>query len=85
MIALRCTSYCEDREEAEMEEWTDGYKTKRARGHKQDRALIAGRQDYEICYEAKKTGRSSRKLPVRLSITHNFWPDEGTQPDVGET
>jgi hypothetical protein len=29
-----------------------------ARGRKQDRARVAGGQDYEVRYEAKKTGRS---------------------------
>jgi uncharacterized protein YjbK len=29
-----------------------------SRGHKQDRARVAGDQDYEVRYEAKKTGRS---------------------------
>jgi Protein of unknown function (DUF3606) len=29
-----------------------------ARGRKQDRARVAGKQDYEVRYEAKKTGRS---------------------------
>jgi hypothetical protein len=29
-----------------------------ARGRKQDRARVAGEQDYEVGYEAKKTGRS---------------------------
>jgi Protein of unknown function (DUF3606) len=29
-----------------------------ARGRKQDRARVAGGQDYEVGYEAKKTGRS---------------------------
>jgi hypothetical protein len=24
------------------------------------------------------------KFPVTLSITHNFYPCDGTQPDVGE-
>jgi len=28
-----------------------------ARGRKQDRAQVAGRQDYEVRYEAKKTRR----------------------------
>jgi hypothetical protein len=32
--------------------------TKTARGRKQDRARVAGGQDYEVKYEAKKTGRS---------------------------
>jgi hypothetical protein len=33
-------------------------KTKTARGRKQDRARVAGGQDYEVRYESKKTGRS---------------------------
>lgn len=32
---------------------------KTARGRKQDRARIAGGQDYEVRYESKKTGRSA--------------------------
>ena len=35
-------------------------KAKSSRGRKQDRARVAGRQDYEVGYVAKKTG-SSRK------------------------
>ena len=31
---------------------------KSARGRKQDRARVAGGQDYEVRYEAKKTGKS---------------------------
>jgi hypothetical protein len=34
-------------------------KTKTARGRKQDRARVAGGQDYEVHYEAKKTGKSA--------------------------
>ena len=34
-------------------------KTKTARGRKQDRARVAGGQNYEVSYEAKKTGRSA--------------------------
>ncbi|RXH39340.1 DUF3606 domain-containing protein [Bradyrhizobium zhanjiangense] len=34
-------------------------KSKTARGRKQDRARVAGGQDYEVKYEAKKTGRSA--------------------------
>ncbi|ACF02577.1 conserved hypothetical protein [Rhodopseudomonas palustris TIE-1] len=30
-----------------------------ARGRKQDRARVAGGQDYEVRYEAKKTGSSA--------------------------
>jgi Protein of unknown function (DUF3606) len=32
---------------------------KMARGRKQDRARVAGGQDYEVRYEAKKTGKSA--------------------------
>ena len=32
---------------------------KTARGRKQDRARVAGRQSYEVKYESKKTGRSA--------------------------
>jgi hypothetical protein len=32
---------------------------KTSRGRKQDRARVAGGQDYEVRYEAKKTGRTS--------------------------
>jgi hypothetical protein len=34
-------------------------KTKTARGRKQDRARVAGGQDYEVRYEAKKIGKSA--------------------------
>ena len=34
-------------------------KAKTARGRKQDRARVAGGQDYEVRYEAKKTGKSA--------------------------
>lgn len=34
-------------------------KKKTARGRKQDRARVAGGQDYEVRYEAKKTRRSA--------------------------
>jgi uncharacterized protein DUF3606 len=33
-----------------------------ARGRKQDRARVAGGQDYEVSYEAKKTGKSKAKV-----------------------
>jgi hypothetical protein len=33
-----------------------------ARGRKQDRARVAGGQDYEVRYEAKKTGKSAKKV-----------------------
>ena len=34
-------------------------KSKTARGRKQDRARVAGGQDYEVRYEAKKTRKSA--------------------------
>ena len=34
-------------------------KKQAARGRKQDRAQVAGGQDYEVSYEAKKTRRSA--------------------------
>src|SRR6476620_3389512 len=36
--------------------------TKSTRGRKQDRARVAGGQDYEVRYEAKKTGKSKPKV-----------------------
>ena len=35
---------------------------KTKRGRTQDRAGVAGRQDYEVRYEAKKTGKSNAKV-----------------------
>ncbi len=37
-------------------------KTKTKRGRAQDRALVAGGQDYEVAYEAKKTKRSGASV-----------------------
>lgn len=34
-------------------------KKKTVRGRKQDRARVAGGQNYEVSYESKKTGRSA--------------------------
>ena len=49
-------------------------KKKTARGRKQDRARVAGRQNYEVKYESKKTGgrpprsrRLSRKSAIAAS------------------
>jgi hypothetical protein len=39
---------------------------KTARGRKQDRARVAGGQDYEVRYTAKKTGRS--KAAVKKAV-----------------
>jgi hypothetical protein len=35
---------------------------KSLRGRKQDRARVAGGQDYEVRYEAKKTGKSKARV-----------------------
>jgi len=35
---------------------------KTKRGRAQDRRRVAGGQDYEVRYEAKKTGKSKRKV-----------------------
>jgi hypothetical protein len=45
---------------AETEETRMVKNTKR--GRKQDRARVAGKQDYEVRYEAKKTGKSKAKV-----------------------
>ncbi|RXH41615.1 DUF3606 domain-containing protein [Bradyrhizobium zhanjiangense] len=37
-------------------------KKQSARGRKQDRARVAGEQEYEVRYEAKKTRRSASAL-----------------------
>lgn len=37
-----------------------------SRGRKQDRARVAGRQDYEVRYEAKKKGRP--KAAVKKAV-----------------
>ncbi|MCP2213952.1 DUF3606 domain-containing protein [Bradyrhizobium diazoefficiens] len=37
-------------------------KKKTARGRKQDRARVAGGQNYEVRYEAKNTGRSASAI-----------------------
>src|SRR4051794_39056556 len=37
-------------------------KKKTRRGRKQDRARVAGGQDYEVRYEAKKTGKSNKQV-----------------------
>jgi Protein of unknown function (DUF3606) len=41
-------------------------KTKTSRGRKQDRARVAGGQDYEVRYESKKSGRS--RLAVKKAV-----------------
>jgi hypothetical protein len=42
-----------------------------SRGRKQDRARVAGGQDYEVRYEAKKTGRSKAAVKKALKKVGN--------------
>jgi Protein of unknown function (DUF3606) len=44
---------------------------KTARGRKQDRAKVAGRQNYEVKYEAKKTGRSASAVKKTVKKVGN--------------
>src|SRR5579872_5492172 len=56
---------------------------KTSRGRKQDRARVAGGQDYEVRYEAKKTGRSKAAVKKAVKKVSNSrkksdgWPVEG--------
>lgn len=42
-----------------------------ARGRKQDRARVAGGQDYEVSYEAKKTGKSAASVKKAVKKVGN--------------
>jgi hypothetical protein len=44
---------------------------KTARGRKQDRARVAGRQDYELQHESKKTGRSATAVKKAVKKVGN--------------
>lgn len=44
---------------------------KTARGRKQDRARVAGGQDYEVAYEAKKSGRSASAVKKAVKKVGN--------------
>jgi hypothetical protein len=44
---------------------------KTARGRKQDRASVAGRQDYELRYESKKSGRSAAAVKKAVKKVGN--------------
>ena len=46
-------------------------KTKTARGRKQDRAQVAGKQDYEVRYESKKTGKSAGAVKKAVKTVGN--------------
>ena len=52
---------------------TDGgsEEEKTARGRKQDRARVAGGQEYEVSYEAKKTGRSASAVKKAVKKVGN--------------
>jgi len=41
------------------------------RGRKQDRARVAGGQDYEVRYEAKKTGKSAAAVKKTVKKVGN--------------
>jgi len=45
--------------------------TKSARGRKQDRARVASGQDYEVRYEAKKSGRSASAVKKAVKKVGN--------------
>lgn len=42
-----------------------------ARGRNQDRKRVAGGQDYEVRYEAKKTGSSKRQVKKAIGKVGN--------------
>jgi hypothetical protein len=46
-------------------------KKKTARGRKQDRARVAGGQNYEVRYEPKKTGRSASAVKKAVKKVGN--------------
>ncbi|MHC2333425.1 DUF3606 domain-containing protein [Bradyrhizobium sp. USDA 4454] len=46
-------------------------KKQTVRGRKQDRARIAGGQDYEVGYEAKKTGKSAASVKKAVKKVGN--------------
>ena len=46
-------------------------KAKTPRGRAQDRKLVAGGQDYEVRYEAKKTGKSAKAVKKAVKKAGN--------------
>jgi hypothetical protein len=46
-------------------------KKQTSRGRKQDRARVAAGQDYEVRYEAKKTGRSAAAVKKAVKKVGN--------------
>lgn len=46
-------------------------KKQSSRGRKQDRARVAGGQDYEVRYEARKTGKSAAAVKKSVKKVGN--------------
>ena len=46
-------------------------KKQSSRGRKQDRAQVAGKQDYEVRYESKKTGKSATAVKKAVKKVGN--------------
>ncbi|PWE82099.1 hypothetical protein XF30_30485 [Bradyrhizobium sp. SUTN9-2] len=46
-------------------------KSKTSHGRKRDRARVAGGQDYEVQYEAKKTGKSASAVKKAVKKVGN--------------
>lgn len=44
---------------------------KTTRGRKQDRSRVAGGQDYEVAYEAGKTGKSKEQVKKAINNAGN--------------
>lgn len=42
-----------------------------SRGRKQDRARVAGGEDYEVRYEARKTGKSKKQVKRAVKSVGN--------------
>jgi hypothetical protein len=53
-------------------------KKQTARGRKQDRARVAGSQDYEVRYEAKKTRSTSSVISKTIRSTDRLTNDPET-------
>ena len=46
-------------------------KKRTSRGRNQDRARVSGKQDYEVRYESRKTGRSSAAVKKAVKKVGN--------------
>jgi hypothetical protein len=46
--------------------------TKTTRGRTQDRSKVAGGQDYEVSYEAEKTGKSAQAVKTAVKKNGNL-------------